>query len=162
MRIEGQDGDARVVDTQVALQASVQGSGFLDNLLLGNGFRHVLDGQVLRDQCHAQVVIDEHAQSLLWLAQSAVGSSRGCHECIDLSGADVIQCALDGFARCLFRLGRLLSNVYFNLLVRDRQQVQLPILGILSFLDDIELCLHVNGLAVVGGHFGAPIYNRCA
>ena len=161
MGVQGQHGDARRGDAHVAVQAVVQRRGFLHNLLLRDGFGHVLDGHVLRDQCHAEVLVDEHREGLRVTAEVVVGSGRSGDEDIGQTSLHVGLGALHGLAGSLLRLGRLLSHVHLHLVVGDRQEVQPSVLGIAGIGDVMELQLHLKHFTVVGSHLRCTIYNRC-
>ena len=153
MGIQCQYGNAWVRDAHVALQTSVQRGGLLDDNLLRDGLRHVLDGYVLGYQCDTQVFVDQHRQRLWVTAQGVVTGSRGRHQHVDQSVSYIAPGALHSLACSVLRLLCLLSCLNLHFFVEDGQQVQPSVPGLVSLFNVVELQLHVECLAVVACNF---------
>ena len=151
--------------------------GFLHNGFLVDGSCHILDGQMCGDQCHPQVLVEQYHQCLLVLsypllnifgmsaevesfALDIVLVDRSSHQHVITIVLVVFHGALQGFEggqSCLFRW---FAHVHLHILIKGGQKVELSVLGLFGTVDDGEVALNVEGIAVVGRNLGRPIDNR--
>ncbi len=70
--VEGQHGDAWTLNLEVAAQGGVEQGEFLHQSLLGDGGRHISQGDITRGEGHAHGGVDENVESLLSFADATL------------------------------------------------------------------------------------------
>ena len=149
----------------------MEDGGFLDDSLLGDGLCHVFNRQVGGDQCHAQVLVHEYHKRLFAFAYAGLnvlGVSRELksrtlysslvdrcsHQYVIKSAAEVGHSSVECHEGCLSSLLRGLSEFYLHLVVETCQQVQSSVACLLGRVDDAEVGLQFQRLAMVCSNLG--------
>ena len=143
---------------------------FVHNLLLADGLCHVLQRDVIRYQCHAQVVAYQDGQTLTVVAQVlgevrrvaveatyAVLRHRSRHKHVEGTFLEIGQCPVKCLFGCFACLWCGYAEVHLHLFLKGHKQVNLVLLGIRGLGDDGELRVQTKRLAMIGCKLGRAI-----
>ncbi len=177
--VEGQNGDARVGDAHVFAQGGEKHRHLLDNRLCGDGRAHVLEGHLVGHECHSELFVDQDVKpfapfadarldvfglvgDVIALHRETVSIGRTGHQHVDQAVLIVGQCLVQGLDGGEVGLRRRYTQLHLDFLVKDRQHVHSAVLRLGGSVDDAEIGIDAQRVAVISRHLGRPIYNRCA
>ena len=145
LRIQCQNGNTRVGDTEVTLQTLMEDTCLIADLLNGNGSRHILQGQMGGNKTDAHHLAHHHRQRavFLWLG---VDIEKVLYE--------ILLRTSHRLTGSLSRLIGWLSELHLHIIIKRSQQVQPSVACLLSTIDGSELCFQMQGLAMEGSHLG--------
>ena len=172
--VEREHGDTRVGDAEVALQRLGKGADAVGQTLFGNLGYDVLHGHVVGHQAYAERVVEQDGHGLPALGETFLDIARlscerdalaldigrmdgSCHQHVKLAVAVIHDGAVERLEGSHAGFLARLAQFHLDFLIKGGQQVHPPVLGILGAVDDAEVGLYVQRLAVIGRHLGRPI-----
>ena len=172
--IECQHGNARIGDVEIAPHRLVQQFDLTHEIVFVECLSHTLERHTGRGKSQPQVVVYIDGEGFLSLPHAGLNVAgvprewktvhlhivtihRSGHQHIEESFPIVGHCLVECFQRSVARLRGGHSQFHLHLFLHGGQQIDAPVAHLLGRIDNREVGLQVECLAVVGRHFGRPI-----